>query len=59
MNERVHKSDVAVIGGGLGGVAAALAAFDAGTTVVLSEATDWLGGQMTNQGVAALFAPQT
>ena len=44
-------SDVAVIGGGLGGCAAALAALKAGRSVVLSEATDWVGGQLTSQGV--------
>jgi hypothetical protein len=43
--------DVAVVGGGLGGVAAAVAALDAGRTVVLSEETDWLGGQLTSQAV--------
>lgn len=46
--------DVVVIGGGLGGCAAALAACQAGRSVVLVEATDWLGGQMTAQGVSAL-----
>lgn len=46
--------DVAVIGGGLGGVAAALAACDAGMSVILTEATDWLGGQIASQGVSAL-----
>jgi len=46
--------DVAVIGGGMGGVAAALAACDAGCSVLLSEPTGWLGGQMTSQGVSAL-----
>ncbi len=50
----ICKVDVAVIGGGLGGVAAALAACEAGRSVVLTEATDWLGGQMTSQGVSAL-----
>ena len=45
--------DVAVIDGGLGGVAAALAAAETGATVLLSEATDWIGGQMTNQSVSA------
>lgn len=49
-----HTADIAVIGGGLGGVAAALAACDAGATVLLTEATDWLGGQATSQGVSAL-----
>jgi hypothetical protein len=46
--------DIAIIGGGMGGVAAALAACDAGARVVLSEPTDWPGGQMTSQGVSAL-----
>jgi hypothetical protein len=51
---KTYICDIAIIGGGLGGVAAALAACDAGATVVLSEATDWLGGQATSQGVSAL-----
>lgn len=45
------RFDVAVIGGGLGGVAAALAAARAGKTVLLSEETDWIGGQLTQQAV--------
>lgn len=53
MNTRL-SCDIAIIGGGLGGVAAALAACDAGASVVLTEATDWLGGQATSQGVSAL-----
>ncbi|WP_424532962.1 FAD-dependent oxidoreductase [Sphaerisporangium viridialbum] len=44
-------SDVLVVGGGLGGVAAALAALRRGRRVLLSEETDWLGGQLTSQGV--------
>ena len=48
------ECDVAVVGGGVGGVAAALAALGSGCTVVLTDATDWLGGQMTSQGVSAL-----
>ena len=43
--------DVAVIGGGLGGCAAALAATRQGRRVVLVEPTDWIGGQLTQQGV--------
>ncbi|MQA81158.1 MAG: FAD-dependent oxidoreductase [Streptosporangiales bacterium] len=43
--------DIAVVGGGLGGVAAALAALRQGRTVLLSEETDWLGGQLTTQAV--------
>jgi len=45
---------VLIAGGGTGGVAAALAAARAGRRVVLLEETDWLGGQMTSQGVSAL-----
>jgi hypothetical protein len=45
------RADVAVVGGGLGGVAAALAAAEAGLEVVLTEDSDWLGGQLTSQGV--------
>ena len=45
------RGDVVVVGGGLGGVAAALAALDAGRRVVLTEPTDWIGGQLTQQGV--------
>lgn len=46
--------DVLVVGGGSGGAAAALAALRAGCRVVLTEETDWLGGQFTSQGVSAL-----
>ncbi|MFQ3633419.1 FAD-dependent oxidoreductase [Roseiflexus sp.] len=46
--------DIAIIGGSLGGVAAALTACENGASVVLTEATDWLGGQATSQGVSAL-----
>ncbi|MGI5289911.1 FAD-dependent oxidoreductase [Nonomuraea polychroma] len=45
------KADVLVVGGGLGGVAAALAALRRGRTVLLTEEGDWLGGQLTSQGV--------
>ncbi len=48
------RCDVLVVGGGLGGVSAALAAAVDGARVVLTEETDWLGGQMTVQGVSAL-----
>ena len=43
--------DVAVIGGGVGGCAASLAAARNGMRVVLTEETDWLGGQLTSQAV--------
>lgn len=44
-------ADVVVIGGGLGGVSAALAALRLGSRVVLIEELDWLGGQLTSQAV--------
>lgn len=43
--------DVAIIGAGTGGFAAALAALRAGRRVVLTEETDWIGGQLTAQAV--------
>jgi hypothetical protein len=43
--------DVLVVGGGCGGVAAALAASDLGRMVVLTESGDRIGGQLTSQAV--------
>ncbi len=45
------KADVVIIGGGLGGCAAALAACRNGASVILTEPTDWLGGQLSQQAV--------
>ena len=45
------STDVAIVGGGLGGVAAALAVLRRGHRVVLSEEYAWLGGQLTSQAV--------
>ncbi|MFM7213482.1 MAG: FAD-dependent oxidoreductase [Verrucomicrobiota bacterium] len=45
------KADVVIIGGGLGGCAAALAACRAGLKVLMTEETTWIGGQLTSQGV--------
>jgi len=52
--ETDSSCDVAVVGGSLGGVAAAIAAADRGADVVLATPTDWVGGQVSNQGVSAL-----
>lgn len=49
--EQEKHSDVVIIGGGLGGTAAALAAAKAGLRVLVTEETDWLGGQLTSQAV--------
>jgi hypothetical protein len=46
-----YSADVVIAGGGLGGVAAALGALRNGLTVILTEETDWIGGQITQQGV--------
>lgn len=48
---RELKCDVAVVGGGVGGVAAALAAARGGASVILAEEYDWVGGQLTSQAV--------
>ena len=45
------RTEILVVGGGVGGTAAALAAARAGRQVVLTEATDWVGGQLTAQAV--------
>ena len=45
------RADIVIAGGGLGGVAAALAALRNGRRVILTEATDWIGGQVTAQAV--------
>lgn len=45
------SADLAVVGGGLGGIAATLAACRLGRRVLLVEELDWLGGQLTAQGV--------
>lgn len=49
--KEVLTADVIIVGGGLGGVAAALSLLKKGKSVILTEETDWLGGQLTQQGV--------
>lgn len=46
-----REVDVVIVGGGLGGCAAALAATGLGARVLLTEPTDWIGGQLTQQAV--------
>jgi hypothetical protein len=48
---RELRCDVAIVGGGVGGCAAALGALRKGMRVVLTEETDWIGGQLTSQAV--------
>ena len=45
------SSEVIIIGGGLGGVAAALAVCRNGSSAIMTEPTDWIGGQVSQQAV--------
>lgn len=45
------RCDILIVGGGTGGCAAAMAAADMGMRVILTEETDWIGGQLTSQAV--------
>jgi hypothetical protein len=44
-----HQTDVLIVGGGVGGCAAALAVAQAGRKAILTEECDWIGGQLTSQ----------
>jgi hypothetical protein len=46
--------EILIAGGGLGGVAAAYESLRLGHQVCLTEITDWIGGQVSAQGVSAL-----
>ena len=48
---REIAADIVIVGGGAGGCAAALAAARSGRSVILTEETDWIGGQLTSQAV--------
>lgn len=50
MNKEL-RIDILIVGAGVGGCAAALAAARNGFRVVLTEETDWIGGQLTSQAV--------
>jgi hypothetical protein len=45
------QTEILIVGGGTGGVAAALAALRVGRRVIMTEVTDWIGGQLTAQAV--------
>ncbi len=44
-------TDILIVGGGVGGCAAALGATALGKQVIMTEETDWMGGQLTSQAV--------
>ncbi|QDT89250.1 FAD-dependent oxidoreductase [Gimesia algae] len=48
---REQTADIVIIGAGLGGCAAALSACRNGARVILTEPTDWIGGQISQQAV--------
>ncbi|GJM29226.1 MAG: FAD-dependent oxidoreductase [Cyclobacteriaceae bacterium] len=45
------SADVIIVGGGMGACAAAMAACRLGASVIITEPTDWIGGQVSQQGV--------
>ncbi|MFN7930754.1 MAG: FAD-dependent oxidoreductase [Blastocatellia bacterium] len=46
-----QQTSVLIVGGGVGGCAAALAVAQAGQHAILTEECDWIGGQLTSQAV--------
>ena len=48
---RERQADILIVGGGTGGCAAALGASSLGHKVIMTEETDWIGGQLTAQAV--------
>lgn len=51
LHARDLECDIAIIGAGVGGCAAAIGAARNGMRVILTEETDWIGGQLTSQAV--------
>lgn len=59
-NERMNRrgdgrelsADVVIAGAGIGGFAATMSALRNGRSVILTEETDWIGGQFTQQGLS-------
>ena len=45
----ILQTDILIVGGGVGGCACALAACEAGLNVIITEESDWMGGQLTSQ----------
>jgi hypothetical protein len=52
--ERTIGCDLLIAGGGLSGVATAYEGLLAGKKICMTEITDWMGGQISSQGVSAL-----
>lgn len=46
-----RETEILIVGGGVGGCAAALAALRSGKRVIMTEESDWIGGQLTSQAV--------
>jgi hypothetical protein len=51
MSSQEVSTDVLIVGGGTGGVAAALGVARTGARCIVTEPTDWVGGQLTAQAV--------
>ena len=51
---QIVDCDVVVVGGGTGGIAAAISSSREGAKTCLIEETDWLGGMLTAAGVSAI-----
>ena len=52
--QEIWECSVVVVGGSLGGVAAASHAMKSGAKTCLIELSPWLGGQISSQGVSAV-----
>ncbi|MFW5728442.1 MAG: FAD-dependent oxidoreductase [Spirochaetota bacterium] len=59
MSAREVTCDVLIVGGGAGGVCAAIAAAELGAKVVVTEETGWIGGMLTAAGVSAIDGNHT
>ncbi|MDQ4078598.1 MAG: FAD-dependent oxidoreductase [Chloroflexota bacterium] len=46
-----RNCDILIVGGGTGGCAAAMGAASQGYRVIMTEVSDWVGGQLTSQAV--------
>jgi FAD dependent oxidoreductase len=53
-NKKIITCDIFIAGGGLSGTATAYEGLLAGKEVCMTEITDWVGGQISAQGVSAL-----